>query len=496
MNPFLTVRTADSLGIFFDDQWSIGNRLTVNLGFRYDHMTTKYGEGKVYEMPNTPEDINNPVFLRDREGSDGNIFDFKTISPRIGFSYILTKDLKTVLRANYGRYYMPLSVENLRRFGPDMPTVNRQMLFYSVPWDQVDLNGNDYVDFDEVVNATRLLHGITPYDSYWTTNDVSWALTVGDDVKDQYTDQFTISLERQLGEDLSIEASYIYKHTANLLVNWPLNRMTGEPFQYQRVPFTTEFGETVNLYDVVLNDYNGDGVIDGGDVQWVTDNTIHEVINMPEIDGIKPKRDYHGVQLVLRKRYSNRWQMMASALFSKTNGSAPRSKRQDFFIEGPMIIDDLWVGSMNQLVNNMEGPLPFTPRFELKISGSYRVPVVEVDMGFRFRFHNGYPLWPLSQVPTRSPWSNPDGSVVSTGGGMVVGINPKEPYYVPGPKILDLSIAKNFKIGDVGSLSVMLDILNALNDDAINLADWSFQLGKVRGLVSPRKVRLNVRFDF
>ena len=35
LNPFLTVRTADSMGAFFDDQWSIGTRLTLNLGARF-----------------------------------------------------------------------------------------------------------------------------------------------------------------------------------------------------------------------------------------------------------------------------------------------------------------------------------------------------------------------------------------------------------------------------------------------------------------------------
>ena len=56
LNPFLTVRTADNAGAFFDDQWSINSRLTLNLGLRFDRMTTKYGEGAVYEFATTPED--------------------------------------------------------------------------------------------------------------------------------------------------------------------------------------------------------------------------------------------------------------------------------------------------------------------------------------------------------------------------------------------------------------------------------------------------------
>jgi len=496
LNPFLTVRTSDSLGIFFDDQWSVGERMTVNVGLRYDRMSTKYGVGKVYEMPNSPDDINNPTVLRDRE-STGNIFDFKTFSPRIGLTYMLTKDGKTVVRANFGRFYMPLSVENLRRFGPDMPLVRRNMLQYSIPFELVDVNGNGYVDYNEVDIATRLMHTTTPYSNEWSEQDVSWQLNVADNVKDQHTDQLTLSLERQLGKDFSVEATYIFKRTSNLLVNWPLNRETGLPYEYNRVPFTTEYGETVNLYDVVRKDYNGDGTIDGADTQWVQDNTDFEVINMPEVDGVKAKRQYQGFQLVLRKRYSNRWQMMASALYSVSDGAAPRSQRQDFFIEGPMIMDDVWVGSMNQLVNNMEGPLPFTPKFEFKFSGSYKIPVVDVDFGFRFRYHSGRPLWPLVTVPTLASWGGPDGGVIATGGGSVMGIDPKKPEFLPAPKILDLSFGRDFNFGKYGSISLTLDILNVFNDSTVTAAMWQAdQLGRVTGIQAPRKFRLSLRYDF
>ena len=71
-------------GVFFDDQWTPTKRLTINLGLRFDQMTTKYGVGKVYDFPASPDEINDPPpVLRDRASTD-NIFDFKTWSPRIG----------------------------------------------------------------------------------------------------------------------------------------------------------------------------------------------------------------------------------------------------------------------------------------------------------------------------------------------------------------------------------------------------------------------------
>lgn len=53
------------------------------------------------------------------------------------------------------------------------------------------------------------------------------------------------------------------------------------------------------------------------------------------------------------------------------------------------------MGNINYTVNNLEGPLPFTPRFELKLSGSYTVPKLEADIGIRYRMHSGRAIWRL-----------------------------------------------------------------------------------------------------
>lgn len=495
LNPFLTVRTSDSFGVFLDDQWSPSDRLTVNIGLRFDRMSAKYGEGKVYDFPATPEGINDPpAEIRTRKGSD-NIFDFKTFSPRLGLTYQLTKDGKTVLRANYGRYYMPMSVENLRRFGPDMPATRRHWLFYNIPFDKVDLNNNGLVDYDEVIEATRLMHGSTPYNDYWTDFDTSWALKVSDKVKDQHTDQLTFSIEREILRDLSLEASYIYKRTSNLLVNWPINKATGLPWEYERKNYTTAYGQNVSLYGVVLKDYNSDGAVDGADVQWVTDNTIHEVVNMPKIDGMDPSRTFHGFQLVFNKRYSHRWQMLASILYSHSSGSAPRSIKQEYNIEGPMIMDTLWAAGLNMLVNNMEGPLPFTPKWEIKFSGSYCLPVLESDLGVRLRFSSGRPLWPLEAIPNRTPWSNPDNAVVTTGDNWIVSIDPKNPRYLPASLVLDLSLSRSFNIGKT-SMAVTLDLLNVFNAAAVIDAGYQEQYGRIMGFTPPRKLRVSLVYSF
>src|SRR5262249_15460940 len=259
-----------------------------------------YGVGKVYQFPTSPAQINDPPpVLRDRAGTD-DIFNFKTWSPRVGLSYQLTADGKTVVRASYGRYYQPLTAEFLRRFGPDMPPVTRVYKQFLVgPWDTVDTNGDGEIDSFETLAAARRVPGLEPFfvEDQGAT-DKSWTLNTADNLKDQHTDQFTLNLERELVKNLAVGATYIYKRTSDIFANIPINRETGQQWDYERVPYTTSQGLPLSLYSVVQRDYNGDGVVDGDDIAWIHDHNTSQVQNLPTFDGVKPKRDYHAFQLV------------------------------------------------------------------------------------------------------------------------------------------------------------------------------------------------------
>ncbi len=496
LNPFLTVRTADSQGAFLDDQWSVGKRLTLNLGLRFDRMTTKYGTGAVYELASSPDEINAPPPLLRERASSEDVFDFKTLSPRIGLSYKLTDDGKTVARAAYGRYYMPMSIEYLRRFGPDMPSVSRLFQIYSVgPWSEVDSNGDGTIDTVETRNAARKIVGLKPISEEARTVDYTWTLNVADDVKDQHTDQLTLNLEREIARNLSVGASYIYKHTTNLFSNVPINRVTGQQWEYERVPFTTSSGQQVMLYSVVFKDYNGDGVTNGSDIQWIGDNNTSRVENMASYDGIKPERNYHGLQLVLNKRYSERWQGLASFLYSSSSGIGRRTLRQDVNIEGPMFWDDNWMSSLNYTVNNLEGPLPFTPKYELKLSGSYLVPKLEVDFGARFRMHSGRPMWLTESYPQHTQWADPEGGVIDTGGlGRVVAVD--KPTYLPSQTLVDLHLERAFALGGRRKVHLVVDGFNVFNTNTPTDIDIQFEWGKVTAIPSARRFRGGLRYEF
>jgi hypothetical protein len=383
-----------------------------------------------------------------------------------------------------------------------MPTDYRTYQVYLVPWDIADANHNGYIDNlgiggepNELREAVRHLYGSTPIYEREEEVNYSWTLSVAPGVKDMYTDQVSVNLERELVKDFSVSGTYIYKHAANLFVNVPINRVTGQQWEYDRVPFVTKSGQTVELYSVKWLDYNGDGVIDGSDVAWVGNNNTFRVENMQTYDGKKPQRTYQALQLVFNKRYSNRWQGLASVVYSWSNGTAQRTMRQNDNMMGPMVTDDTWMGTLNYTINNMDGVLPFVPKLEVKASGSYTIPYIELDLGVRFRMHTGRPLWKLENYAVHSQWGFPEGSVIEPGGlNRIVGST--TPTYLPTLALFDLRVEKAFKLSKYGAFHVILDVLNAFNSANVQNAEYIGLWGRITGLSDARRVRLSFMYQF
>jgi outer membrane receptor protein involved in Fe transport len=498
--PWSTIRELDSTAGFVEDSWRLGDRVTLDLGLRYDRMTTRYGGGAIYALPSTPDDVNHPTVVRTREGTP-DLYDLKTWSPRLGAAWTVTRDGRTVLRAHLGRYYAPLGVESLGATGPDGPEFEGFRFFYETPIAELDVNGDDWISMEEFADAARNLPNRTPYDSrYLGTRKDSWVLPVAPGTRSPYTDQFTLSLQRQIGRDLSIEASYIYKNTDDLLVWWPMGP-GGRELQWERVPFTTWTGMETEAYQIVLEDFDGNGLVDWDDFLCLDGEIDHEVRNLEAVVGEQAERNYQSLQLVLDKRYSSRWQMLASVNWVRGDGVAPRIFGQDLYIDGPIQFWSNFGDTMNDFTNNLEGPLPLNPEFLVKVSGSYAIPVIETDLGFRVRYDSGRPIWPVQWLPTCSSWHGDfwDGYLVGSGGGseFVVASDPNDPRWLPSTTILDLRLGKTFSLGRYGDLRLAIDVQNVTNEgEASGVGFYEWDYGCVYSVVPPRITALEVRYSF
>ena len=84
------------MGVFFDDTIRVNDRLTLNVGVRFDRNTARTTDVDVLDQQGNP--TGETVAGRD-------LYTWNAIAPRVGFNLKLTADGKTVLRGHYGRYY-------------------------------------------------------------------------------------------------------------------------------------------------------------------------------------------------------------------------------------------------------------------------------------------------------------------------------------------------------------------------------------------------------
>ena len=140
-DPYFLI-ASKQLGLYFQDDWKVSPRLTVNLGLRWDKDFNLVGGSKVKDSRTYQElvALNSPLSnpYVSRVPND----DSKNFSPRVGFAYDVTGTGKHIARGGFGLYYgnifqnIPLFMEQMAN-----PTVFQTVLSLTTPTDIVTGTG-------------------------------------------------------------------------------------------------------------------------------------------------------------------------------------------------------------------------------------------------------------------------------------------------------------------------------------------------------------------
>lgn len=101
----------NSYSFFFQDDWRVSRRLTVNLGLRYDLQQWPYERRNGYSSfnPNARDELSGLMGRMEYAGKDyekrGIPLMKDALGPRIGFAYDVTGRGTTIFRGGYGVYY-------------------------------------------------------------------------------------------------------------------------------------------------------------------------------------------------------------------------------------------------------------------------------------------------------------------------------------------------------------------------------------------------------
>ncbi len=101
---FSNINQEDAL--FAQDNWRLNQRLTLNLGLRWDLLTWPY---EAHNQQSSFNVANGQVLEAGVNGVSKTIVnqDYLNFAPRVGFAYDLSGDGKTVIHGGYGIFYFP-----------------------------------------------------------------------------------------------------------------------------------------------------------------------------------------------------------------------------------------------------------------------------------------------------------------------------------------------------------------------------------------------------
>ncbi|OFW16844.1 MAG: hypothetical protein A3F70_03230 [Acidobacteria bacterium RIFCSPLOWO2_12_FULL_67_14] len=257
-------------GGWFQDDWRIGSRLTVNIGLRYDFETDVFANelGVAEFLPaGRPNDTDNFV-------------------PRLGFAYSLND--RTVIRGGAGKYYAwllnqtahPVRFANVQRV---LSVFNDGRADFAVnPWNGPLPKAEDleqaFCNVNFVPGCIRRALGQT---------------IVPPDAETPYSYQASIGMQRQLGETLGVSVDYAYTGERQ-------TRVTGYNIN---LSFNPETQLNYRFADISRRPYPAWGQVP-----------------MDRFDGWS---NFHGVDVALTKRMSSNWQASATYTISAFRDGTP-----------------------------------------------------------------------------------------------------------------------------------------------------------------------------
>jgi hypothetical protein len=283
-DPFVYGAENKELGIFIDDTITVNDRLTLNVGVRFDHNIAEVPEYDQLTI-GTPSVSPAGNFASTGETIPGvEVSNWNLISPRVGFTYQPTGDGRSKIQGSFGVYYDHNVSGNWDFPPPQMPDINA--FIFNEETQQFDI----------------------PY--YTIPGD---AVVVAQNIDPPRALNYTIGYEQQFGESIAAGIQYVYKDTQDM-VGWNATGGVYEPFLFVD-PFT---GREYTLFKIVERPIITKGN-DPGDL----------CARLPQASAcaggdLDYFQTYHGVMLNFEKRFSNSWALNASYTWSKSEGLSAR----------------------------------------------------------------------------------------------------------------------------------------------------------------------------
>lgn len=319
----------NSFGLFIQDDWKITDRLTLNLGLRYD-----YNSGLEFDQSGLPSVQFLAKYIAGFQ-DPGLKHDKNNIAPRLGFAYDASGDGKTVLRGGYGIFYDQLYAETFMYAAAYLVDDPWSMKFYNRRTAGILNPDKTFWKPDNPGNPTNL-----------PANQISPGLctdAIGPEFQYPYTHHFNLGVSHQISKDFAIDVNYIHTETRGL----------GKGDEYNRYHSETD--------------------------SYTLSNDYQQSIWAPRFVG---KGHFNGLYFSARKRFSQKFEVRAN--YSYSGGQSTVNYRGTDGWGVTCYVENQPNGSQEW------GPIDTDERHRLFVSGIFELPF-GVQFAGMFRFNTPRP---------------------------------------------------------------------------------------------------------